>query len=327
MIKEENLLFLISQPRSGSSLLQQLLINTQKIKSVPEPWFMLPLVETYRKTDNQSGYNPYYTHVNFTEYLDRYKEAKDEFMKEVRRLALKLYNLNTLIGDEVYFLDKTPRYYHILEELKELLPLAKFIILIRNPISVFSSILDYNFKGDVAKVLKEDRHHDLFTAPRNIVSVIENWNEDDYKVIHYEELVNNPENTLEELNTYLQISPHNTELKYEVDEVFLKSRGIDKKGVPSNNTVNSKLLDSWKKSIDNHQKKRLLMDYIEMLGAATVKALGYDFKDIINQISNHKVKRKLPLKYNYIVQNGQKISLNDFVKSRINEKINKLLKL
>lgn len=327
MIVQKNLIFLISQPRSGSSLLQQLLINTGQIKSVPEPWFMLSLVETYRKTQNQSGYNPYYAHVNFMEYLERYKESKVEFINEIKRLAIKLYNLNTLKGDENYFLDKTPRYYHILEELKELFPLAKFIFLIRNPIAVFSSILDYNFGGDVNKVFKEDRYHDLFTAPKNIVSVIKNWEKDDYTLLHYEDLVNNPENTLGELNAYLQISATKTELSYEVDEVFLKSRGIDKKGVPSNNTVNNKFLDSWKKSIDNLQKKKLLTDYIEKLGPEIIKVLGYNYKDLVYQISHHRVKRKLPVKYDYLIHQGQEIGLKDFIKSRLNEKLNKLFKL
>ena len=35
-MEEDKLIFLISQPRSGSSMLQQLLINSKEIESAPE---------------------------------------------------------------------------------------------------------------------------------------------------------------------------------------------------------------------------------------------------------------------------------------------------
>ena len=58
---------------------------------------------------------------------------------EVKKLALQLYSKEGLPGK--YVLDKTPRYYHILPELLELFPKAKFVLLQRNPLSVFASIL------------------------------------------------------------------------------------------------------------------------------------------------------------------------------------------
>ena len=327
MIKEENLLFIISQPRSGSSLLQQLLINTKRVRSVPEPWFMLPLVETFRPTSNQSGYNPYYAYVNFMEYLERYKGSKKQFVNEIRSIALKLYNLNILKGDEIYFLDKTPRNYHIIEELKELFPHAKFIILIRNPISVFSSILDYNFQGDIYKILKEDRYHDLFTAPKNIVSIIENWDQKDYQIIYYEDLVNDSFSTMKKLKEYLQLASGQTDNSYKVGDEFLSSRGVDKKALLSNNTINKEFINGWKKSIDNYQKKIILKLYIEKLGPKIINVLGYNYCNLLDQIANIKVKKKLPLKFNYLLKDVKNLSVSDFILSRINEKLNNILNL
>lgn len=327
MIKEENLLFIISQPRSGSSLLQQLLISTKKVKSVPEPWFMLSLIETYRKTSNQSGYNPLYAHINFMEYLERHTGSKNDFVGQIKKIALELYKLNGLNEKEIYFLDKTPRYYHILEELKELLPLAKFIILIRNPISVFASILDYNCQGDINEVLKQDKYHDLFTAPKKIVSILRGWDKENYHVVHYEDLVKDSVPTLNRLKSYLHIEPSQLEASYKVDNEFLHSRGIDKKSLAAHNWISNEFTDGWKKSIDNYQKKQLLLDYIQELGSQTVSSLGYDYKKLINQISAHEVKSKLSVKYNYLLYGAQKVSTVDFIKSRINEKLNNLLKL
>ena len=95
------------------------------------------------------------------EYLERYPGSLDEFKKDIQKLSLKLYNYNQLDKGQLYFLDKTPRYYHIIQELKDLFPESKFVILVRNPVSVFSSIMDYNFKGDINKIFKDDRMHDL----------------------------------------------------------------------------------------------------------------------------------------------------------------------
>ena len=163
-ISPENLIFLISQPRSGSSLLQQILISTGAIKSVPEPWFMLPLVYLNKDSELESGYNHHYAHINFRRYLSNHQNSKNLLNKIIKDASLELYNLNRLEGSETHFLDKTPRYYHIVNELLDLFPESQFIVLTRNPVSVFSSILGYNLNGSLENIFKSDRLDDIFKA-------------------------------------------------------------------------------------------------------------------------------------------------------------------
>ena len=117
MINEKNIVFLISQPRSGSSLLQQLLSSHPSIASLPEPWFMLPLVYTYKYPGTESDYNSRFANICLHDYLQRFDNGKELYKHYLKNLALKLYDL--ALADQEgaqYFLDKTPRYYHIIEE-------------------------------------------------------------------------------------------------------------------------------------------------------------------------------------------------------------------
>ena len=67
---DSKLIFLISQPRSGSSLLQQLLMLHPDIDSTPESWQMLTLIHTYKPTDTSEGYNPNFATKNFIRDLE-----------------------------------------------------------------------------------------------------------------------------------------------------------------------------------------------------------------------------------------------------------------
>jgi len=326
MIKEDNLLFIISQPRSGSSLLQQLLLSTGKIYSIPEPWLLLALTQVYRETSNESEFNPNYSFLNFKEYLNRYEKGREIVVSDVRSLILKLYNFNE-IGDKKYFLDKTPRYYHIINEIKELFPASKIIIILRNPISVFASILDYNFGGDVQEIFRDDRLDDLYKAPRVFAELI-NKSDQSIFFVKYEDLVTSPDKSLNEINEFLALDyvfPHKPE--YIVDQDFLNTQAIDRKGVINNTSINDKYLNSWKQTINDKQKKYLLIKYLRKLGPQIVSSLGYDFNEILKEAREHPVKFKLVVKQNYLFNNGDKIGIRDFITSIIATKFNKFFNI
>ena len=47
--------FLLSLPRSGSTLLQRLLAVSPEVATAPEPWFLLPLVQSTRATGTHNA--------------------------------------------------------------------------------------------------------------------------------------------------------------------------------------------------------------------------------------------------------------------------------
>lgn len=321
-MKDSQLIFLISQPRSGSSLSQQLLLNSNEIVSCPEPWLMLSLIHTFKQTGNMNGYNPKQTIVNYLNYLDVVDGGLNIYKKKIKKLALEIYSFK--VEDDNYFLDKTPRYYHIIEELYDLFPNAKFIFLVRNPLSVFSSILDYNFKGNYIRFLRSnDRIDDLFLAPQHIKKAI--LNHDNHIVMKYEDLVANPNNELRKLFEYLSLDmPENADA-YNVEDDFHKTNSIDLKSLAKHTQTSDKYIGSWKKTIDSTQKKRLALDYLVQLQNQHKDYFGYDLKRIENQIRAHKPLKNsiFNLNFEVLAKNDEELTFFELIKKRLMLKFQK----
>ena len=113
-------LFLLSLPRSGSTLVQRVLATHPEVATAAEPWVALPqLYATLgRGVYAEYGYGPSTRAIReFAEALPGRRDAYDE---EVRAFLLRVYGLAG--GDATYFLDKTPRYHLVAGELLTLCP-------------------------------------------------------------------------------------------------------------------------------------------------------------------------------------------------------------
>lgn len=317
-MKEQQLIFLISQPRSGSSMLQQLLLKSNEIYSVPEPWFMLSLVYTYKKPTIEGEYNPLYTQINFNEYLNSLENGLMGFKDKIRKLALELYE-SKKDASKTYFLDKTPRYYHIINELYELFPKAKFIFLTRNPLAVFASILSYNFNGNLKAIFSDDRLNDLYLAPKYI-SDLKMEAPRNSIFVSYEDIIRYPEEELIKLYQFLElILPENIGT-YNLSNEFKKSNAVDKKGLKLHDKPVKEYINSWETAIKNSQEKKVALAYINSLDNDILINLGYNKSDIISSLLKHKVKKtyfNLPLDYYTKFPNS--------IKYRILVKLNKMI--
>ena len=142
----EHLILLISQPRSGSTLLQHILASHPQVHTVPEPWFMLHLVYGLRPSGLEAEYNAQYAYLALKGFLDETPDGESAYVEALRNVALCLYEKALEPSGKKYFLDKTPRYYFIIPELHRIFPKAKFIFILRNPLAVLSSILEVNLR-------------------------------------------------------------------------------------------------------------------------------------------------------------------------------------
>lgn len=314
-MNDSKLIFLISQPRSGSSLLQQLLLRSDRISSTPESWQMLQLVHTYKLSNNDGGYNAKQASINFNRYLNEADDGLKLFKEYIRKLGLSLYQDRTHQGN--YFLDKTPRYYHIIEELNDLFPSAKFIFLVRNPLSVFASILDYNFKGDYKSFLSmEDRQNDLFLAPKKIGEAIHN----NHTFVRYEDLISDPQKELKRLFDYLEIDMGDKDFSsYTIEGKFKDSNAIDSKSLKEHQSPVTNYLDSWKEVIDTVQKKRLASEYLQKLGKVDAYTNVYNIDDIIRTLDAHTHVKKsyFNLSFDYFTIPEKELSIPQLLKKRM----------
>lgn len=149
---QDRLLFVISPPRSGSTLLQRMLGSHKEIGTHPEPHIVTPLAYLgfWDKVDKAP-----YDHVNSAEAIKLFVEhlpGKDEDYYAAARAYLDvLYGkmLETLPGKR-YFMDKTPAYALVLPFLARVYPRAKFVVLTRHPLAIWSSYANSFFEGDWA---------------------------------------------------------------------------------------------------------------------------------------------------------------------------------
>jgi hypothetical protein len=116
--KQDEMVFLISLPRSGSTLIQSVLAAHPSVDTEAEPWLMLKIAETlpWKTFSSYSEYSSKDAEIAVKEFFLRRKLSRDDVHEFARE-----YYLN-LLGEKraACFLDKTPRYYLIIDELFEI---------------------------------------------------------------------------------------------------------------------------------------------------------------------------------------------------------------
>jgi hypothetical protein len=267
----DDLIFLISQPRSGSTLLQQMLAGHPRIETRPEPWLMLHLLYANRPDGLAAEYDAGTACLALKSFLASLPANGDHFVHSIRLSAGNLYAQALKGSDGDIFLDKTPRYYHIVDELREVFPRARMIFLFRSPVAVFSSVLHTHAAGDWTNLRRMDRMHDLVTAPRKMIRAIDRLGDWRTAVIRYEDLVEDPDNTLMSLCGRLELDYVPNLKDYMASEAPLGDATAAQHRLPV-----STYLDRWKSDLDTPAKRDVAASYMEELGPDLIQRLGYD---------------------------------------------------
>ena len=136
-----NIIFLISMPRSGSTIVQKLLETDSTLISCSEPWFLLPLLSIGNENISRARYNQRLFSMAVS---DAEKELGIDglFSRSINEACHKIYkNILKKYSNKKSFLDKTPRYVHVLPGLMNVFPRSTFIFLKRNPVDLLASYL------------------------------------------------------------------------------------------------------------------------------------------------------------------------------------------
>ena len=194
-------LFLLSLPRSGSTLLQRILGSHDAVATSPEPWLLLPQVYALRESGAFAEYGQVPASRAIREFAGRLPGGDDAYLDALRAFAMDLYGTAAHAG-ALYFLDKTPRYHFIADDLFRIFPEGRFVFLWRNPLSVVSSIVD-TWSGGRWKL--ERWHADLFEGPPNLVRAL-GAHRDRCFALRFEDLVASPGRVLPGLFAYLDLT-------------------------------------------------------------------------------------------------------------------------
>ncbi|MCF1421387.1 sulfotransferase family protein [Mangrovimonas futianensis] len=226
-MEESKLIFIISQPRSGSTYLQNLLSNNNQVNTCSEPWIMLNFTPFLKPKLIQSGYNQRWTYDAFEEFLLKYPEL--DFNERLKSFVLQLYQ--PMASGYDFVIDKTPRYWEIIEELMALFPKSHFIVLKRNPLDVGRSIINTWNTTSIEKLFRFQR--DLLLAPKVLHEFLQkNNNNPQVFGLTYEELISDLSGTTQKLYKWLDI-----EYSEEVLETTNNIKYKGKFGDPRQNSV------------------------------------------------------------------------------------------
>ena len=147
---ENRLAFVIGSPRSGSTLLARMLGSHSAILGRPEPHLLTPLAHLgyFAKVD-KAPYDAVLAAESTRQFVADLPAGEDDYVAACRAYADVLYQrmLATAPGKRL-FLDKTPAYALILDFIARIYPDARYVVLTRHPLAIFSSFAESFFDGD-----------------------------------------------------------------------------------------------------------------------------------------------------------------------------------
>lgn len=266
----KHIIFVISQPRSGSTLLQSLLSNNAAVASVSEPWLLLPFLSARKPELHCAAYNEKLAARGLEEFIPKVG-GDAAYYTAMRHFAEQLYFYNA--APQVrYFLDKTPRYYEILPEIAQVFPQAKIILLKRNPLAVLHSIID-SFRCDNLDRLYTARR-DFLNAPFLIQNFAQQQSQQtNVRTILYENLVTQPEIIVKELYEWLEL-PFEKSILHYADNDKIKGNMGDAIGIHRHQQPSADSLDTWKIKLKNTQWRSFFKGYAHYLGNDFLKQYG-----------------------------------------------------
>lgn len=271
-------MFLLSLPRSGSTLAQRVLAAHGAVATTSEPWVLLPYLYTLRERGIYAEYNHRALFQAVEDFCKALPDGRDDYVAEVRELALRLYGKASPNGTR-YFLDKTPRYHLVSDDIVDAFPDAKYIFLWRNPLAVVASIMEtwaggrwnlYRFKVD------------LFDGVENLVRTYER-HAGKVHAMRYEALVTKPEETWSEVFHYLDL-PFDRSVLERFGEVELGGRKGDHSSPEKYAGVNSGSLERWRRTLNNPVRKSWCRRYLRWIGQDRLAVMGYDLDGLIAEL-------------------------------------------
>jgi Sulfotransferase family len=253
------IVFLISVPRSGSTLLQKILAAHPEVASTGEPWILLPLAFM----DRDRGVEAVFAHQSaargIREMIENLPEKRRSYTAHLRRFCLGLFE--DLARGKPIFLDKDPRYYLILDFLVELFPDAKFIFLFRNPLDVMCSMMS-TWLND--RLMLHAYHVDLYEGVRLMSRGCRDYADQSINV-HYERLVGSPRQEVHRVCDFLAIS-YCDELLAKYKEVDFGGSMGDPTGIHRYEGVSTASVNIWPKRLNNWYRIRFARKYLQALG-------------------------------------------------------------
>ena len=308
MFEQENPVFILGVPRSGTTLLRLLLNAHSKIAICGEIHFFDQVKEIQKRLPelNKDNLEQFFSLLNNTYSLQKLTR-KDELFANVKKLLLKeekisyekfyLYLMQeyATLDNKKIIGEKTPQNIRYVNDIYKIFPNAKIIHIIRDPRAAIASMLKVDWTANDVIINTLKWKIDILFSQEYEKNPL------NFKEIHYEDLIKFPEKTLKELCDFIGVEYEKAILDFH--KTAKQYIGNQPEKVNTFKPLSTDSLNKWKEQLSEEQ-----IYIIEMLAGSYIQKLGYTKTKI-------KLKNKLFAPFVFLKE------LNEYIKYKKNDKL------
>lgn len=268
--------FLFSLPRSGSTLVQRMLATSPEVATTTEPWVLLPQLYAFRLDGAYAEYGHRTAARALADFCATMPGGRRAYLDEVRRSVLALYG--RAAGEAVYFLDKTPRYHLVVDEILELFPEARCIFLWRHPLAVAASMIE-SFGSGRWNLFRYEV--DLYGGLERLVAARSRSRS--CHAIRYEDVALAPATAITQMFAFLELPVPGDTLDT-FARVRMNGRMGDRIGSGTYSAVTAEPLGKWRRTMSNPLRKRWCREYVKWIGSERLEIMGYDKEALLAEL-------------------------------------------
>lgn len=291
-------IFILSLPRAGSTWLQRIVSSAPSVATAPEPWLLLcPLMPLMQEGHTFSHVGMDHIHLAAEDVLKRLHGGRESYYAATRAFTDELYRGLAGTGDFSHFVDKTPRYHFIAQDIHRMYPDAKFIYLWRNPLAVAGSVYETWNNGRTGITRS---HIDLFLGLRNLVAAHKAF-AGNALTVKYEDLVADSANVIPKISAYLEIDIPMDMIAHQENAATRGNMG-DPLAIHNQGKADEERLDSWTRALRPLMRRRWAKRYLEWIGEEAMFYMGYDYHDTLSKLGSR------PATLQYVVGDCLKVA-------------------
>jgi tetratricopeptide (TPR) repeat protein len=242
--KEKSPIFIVGMPRSGTTLIEQIISNHPDVFACDEQFIIPNIIKKNFSNDNANSY-----FSNFTEFdKENLKFLGQEYAREVKKIS----------KEDRRTTDKFPANFFWIGFIKLILPNSKIVHCYRNPRDNCLSIYKNHFPGgninygySLNEVVK---YFNLYN------DLIAHWNKslpDFVYNVNYEKLIDNPDSEIRKLINFCDLKWNPDCLNFHQNKRAIRTAS----DVQARSKLYSSSIDSWKnyeKHLSSYFKKLLV---------------------------------------------------------------------
>jgi hypothetical protein len=271
--------FLFSTPRSGSTLVQRVLAAHDGVATVSEPWILLPILRPLREQVAGAGPLDPLIHQAVSDFVDELPGGRTEYLGAAAEAALRLYRA-AAGPDDSWFVDKSPVYHLIVDEIAEAFPDAPLVFLWRNPLSVVASAVQLwdggRFQAPKYTMALFQSFEDLVEARRRHAA--RSW------AVRFEDLVTGDPSVWADLMSFIGI-PFDRSTLERFPAVTLRGRMGDRPPA-GRRTLDESRVDAWHQVLDSPLRRAWCRRYLHWLGHDRLAVMGYDLDVLLGELNS-----------------------------------------